>query len=635
MIAMIKIALILVIVTTHIAAQSRWTLIDSLQVGRHRFCALPISKTEILVIGGWGYSTNHFMGTPLQDCEIIDIRTWTVRSAAPLNVGRAEFVALLTPDSNVVVISGITESVQFSGGAGMNTPTVEYYDRQTNQWRIIGNLLVPRRQHTAAWLNDHEILVVGGRLGNLSTTASAEIFDIRTGQSRATTDYPNPMTDLVSGISSSGKVCIFGGRTGGPNSYRTDTVYFFDDASAQWRYHSQIGTALKAPALIKLFDGRLCATGGEIRENPYVTSPEVSIESADRFTTQSILLSGRKWHGMAQWSNDTILIAGGYSNSNTALSICEWVDIRTYTASLAPQLNVARGYPILISMQHPVNRRPVIVAISGLDTTNRNTPTIEVLMDGCITEPLTITGPTTLCDGDTVTLSASDGFAQYLWSTGQNSPRIWVSKPGTYSVTATDSAGCSTSDSITISLIPSVRIRLLSNPPRSAPIATLHCDTIEVTNPSSDTLWLDDIVLARNVEWSLPQHQRPLRLLPGQRHLLVVCWYATAHGSYRDTLCIVTPCGSACLPLLLQTRPTQWRAISRCGVAVETPIEVADQGQSLLLQTPATVRVRDCLGRILLECPSDGQTASIPTASLLPGLYILDRDGSPALLLVR
>ncbi len=285
-------------------------------------------------------------------------------------------------------------------------------------------------------------------------------------------------------------------------------------------------------------------------------------------------------------------------------------------------------------MQHPVNRRPVIVAISGLDTTNRNTPTIEVLMDGCITEPLTITGPTTLCDGDTVTLSASDGFAQYLWSTGQNSPRIWVSKPGTYSVTATDSAGCSTSDSITISLIPSVRIRLLSNPPRSAPIATLHCDTIEVTNPSSDTLWLDDIVLARNVEWSLPLHQLPLELAPGERRTLLVCWSSWARGEHRDTLVLTTPCGIKLLPLALLATDIQWKAHSSCGVTIESIL--ADDAMTTLITAAHLVRIRDLVGRVVFEHIGDGQATPIAIpGGLRPGIYLLERDEVRSLLLVR
>ncbi len=620
--------LCLALFNTATYAQIQWRYFPAqLSVARSFFQALPISSSRVLVIGGYSNS-----GQPTNTCEIIDFDRLTVEPAAPMNEPRAEFIALLTVDSNVVVIGGKTTNG--------TSATVELYNRSLNTWSIIGMLNIARFQHAALCLNDHQILIVGGRLLDLSTTARAEIFDLNTGTAQMIPDYPWAMCYLRGATTSSGDHLVWGGRSGGPNSFRSNIVYaYVPQPSPSWQMYGRLAEPVYAPTVLTLQDGRILISGGAFEEAPassFLQSTRVYLHENSSINLVGSLSMGRVWHQMVQWNTDSALIIGGQIDGIgfVATPTCEWFDLKQLSAHQAPQMNEERAFFAAVKLS-PNPSRYIIAAIAGTRSTNRNTPTIEVLMNGCITEPLTITGPTTLCDGDTVTLSASDGFAQYLWSTGQNSPRIWVSKPGTYSVTATDSAGCSTSDSITISLIPSVRIRLLSNPPRSAPIATLHCDTIEVTNPSSDTLWLDDIVLARNVEWSLPQHQRPLRLLPGQRHLLVVCWYATAHGSYHDTLCIVTPCGSACLPLLLQTRPTQWRAISRCGVAVETPIEVADQGQSLLLQTPATVRVRDCLGRILLECPSDGQTASIPTASLLPGLYILDHDGSPALLLVR
>ncbi len=621
------------------ASTQEWKYFEApLQTGRHYFQALPIAYDKVIVMGGFINSSGPQNGIPTKTCEIIDLAQHRVYPAQPMNEGRAEFVALLTTDSNVIAISGVTGSITVAGGSGILTPTVELYDRTTNQWRIIGNLLFPRRQHTAIWLDDHRILVVGGRAEDLTTLSSAEIFDIRIGTSQPAPPYPYAMTDLVSARTSSGRIIVWGGRNGGPNSFRTNEVFEFTGVG--WSVIQLLPEQYRAGTVLKLWDGRLLTTGGSYFESPtfnFVRSVYVE-NTPDIFSRLSDSLRfGRSSLGLAQWHSDSILVVGGFIGglrTTVVTRTTEWIDLRNQRVSAGPTMIETRAHFQVVSLTNSKAYRAVL-AISGLDTNNRNTPTIEVLMDGCISQPLAITGPTTLCDGDTVTLSASDGFAHYRWSTGQTSPRISVTKPGTYTLTATDSAGCSTSDSITIALLPSVRIRLLSASPRSAPLATLHCDTIEVTNPSSDTLWLDDIVLARNVEWSLPQHQRPLRLLPGQPHHLIVCWYATAHGSYRDTLCIVTPCGSACLPLLLETRSTQWRAISRCGVTVETPIEVADQGQSLLLQSSATVRVRDCLGRILLECPSDGQTASIPTASLLPGLYILDRDNSPALLLVR
>lgn len=55
---------------------------------------------------------------------------------------------------------------------------------------------------------------------------------------------------------------------------------------------------------------------------------------------------------------------------------------------------------------------------------------------------VTPNGPTTFCQGDSVTLTAS-GASSYLWSTGQTSASITVSTSGSYTVTGTSSCGTS------------------------------------------------------------------------------------------------------------------------------------------------------------------------------------------------
>ncbi|MEI8202566.1 MAG: PKD domain-containing protein [Bacteroidota bacterium] len=64
----------------------------------------------------------------------------------------------------------------------------------------------------------------------------------------------------------------------------------------------------------------------------------------------------------------------------------------------------------------------------------------------------TITGPTTFCPGNSVTLDAGSGYAAYAWSTNVTTQTISVNTPGTYTVTVSDALGCSGSASVTVSL---------------------------------------------------------------------------------------------------------------------------------------------------------------------------------------
>jgi len=68
---------------------------------------------------------------------------------------------------------------------------------------------------------------------------------------------------------------------------------------------------------------------------------------------------------------------------------------------------------------------------------------------------ISVDGSTTICQGSALTLTASDGFASYLWSTGERVQSIMVDAAGTYEVTAIDSSGCiAVSEPTTITLAP-------------------------------------------------------------------------------------------------------------------------------------------------------------------------------------
>lgn len=59
---------------------------------------------------------------------------------------------------------------------------------------------------------------------------------------------------------------------------------------------------------------------------------------------------------------------------------------------------------------------------------------------------------TRICTGGSYTATPGAGFANYLWSTGDTTAAITVSTAGTYSVTATDGNGCSSSDSMVLAI---------------------------------------------------------------------------------------------------------------------------------------------------------------------------------------
>ncbi len=111
---------------------------------------------------------------------------------------------------------------------------------------------------------------------------------------------------------------------------------------------------------------------------------------------------------------------------------------------------------------------------------------IQVTVNANPTPTVSPVGPTTFCDGGTVTLTTGS-YASYLWSTGATTQSIVVSTSGTYTVTVTDGDGCEgTSGSV------GVTVNDLPEPTVTAGGPTTFCqgDNLMLTaSAASSYLW--------------------------------------------------------------------------------------------------------------------------------------------------
>lgn len=76
--------------------------------------------------------------------------------------------------------------------------------------------------------------------------------------------------------------------------------------------------------------------------------------------------------------------------------------------------------------------------IDSVDITFNPNPIVKIL------------GETIFCTGDTIILSSNNDFAHYLWTTGDTTKSIMVSKGGRYGVTVTNKYGCKADDTIDV-----------------------------------------------------------------------------------------------------------------------------------------------------------------------------------------
>lgn len=95
------------------------------------------------------------------------------------------------------------------------------------------------------------------------------------------------------------------------------------------------------------------------------------------------------------------------------------------------------------------------------------------------------------CQGDSVELRVSSGFAQYRWSNGATTASIVVRQSGLYRVTATVYDCVSLSDSVQVTFLPRPEARVnLSGPPRACEGTTIRL-TSELKTPDFGYEWSD------------------------------------------------------------------------------------------------------------------------------------------------
>jgi gliding motility-associated-like protein len=150
------------------------------------------------------------------------------------------------------------------------------------------------------------------------------------------------------------------------------------------------------------------------------------------------------------------------------------------------------GQPIGINSNNYAENNPVNGdVITCILTSNSNCLTTKQASSNTIAitvfpDPeVTLDHTTTLCTGDTRQLDAGN-FSSYLWNTGSTGRTIFVNNTGTYSVTVTDSHGCTGSDVASINtLLPSPSAFL----PKDTSICSYGSLELQVKAGFNNYLW--------------------------------------------------------------------------------------------------------------------------------------------------
>ncbi|MES2568101.1 MAG: T9SS type A sorting domain-containing protein [Bacteroidota bacterium] len=201
----------------------------------------------------------------------------------------------------------------------------------------------------------------------------------------------------------------------------------------------------------------------------YSWSPDTGLNATTGATviakpsgTMVYTVTGTNTDGCLSTSTSTVTVAPTISLTVNSASLCigsstslTATGANTYSWSPSTGLDATSGSMV---MANPTVT--TIYTITGTAGTCSISTTATVTVNALPVVSINVGGPTTFCDGDSVTLTASAGIS-YAWSNSATTQSISVMVQGNYSVTVTDANGCSATSSVvavTVNPLPTASI---------------------------------------------------------------------------------------------------------------------------------------------------------------------------------
>jgi len=304
-----------VIQVSGLVAAGTFTPTGSLQSARAGHTATLLKDGTVLIIGGEDATG------PLATAEIFNPSTGAFTlTPGSMQTARAGHTATLLADGTVLLIGGSNATAALASG--------EIYNPASGTFTLTtGSMETPRAGHTATLLNDGtgRVLIAGGGTateeffgaGLDGSTASAELFDPKSGQFTPVGDMSTGRIYHVASLLPNGDVLLAGG-TDTANLSGPSQGDLFQPASATFTATGIGGiTALHLPAPL-LYNGMVLLSGGEVSASPcgaggsLISSAEAMLFKSDEsFSQISNMSASRIGHSATLLTSGEVLVGGG------------------------------------------------------------------------------------------------------------------------------------------------------------------------------------------------------------------------------------------------------------------------------------------------------------------------------------
>src|ERR1041385_4642491 len=226
-----------------------WVNSSVLSQGRTGAAAVLLPDGRVMITGG------DVNGSPSSSVEMFNA-DGSIASAAPMSPARSGHSAFLLTSGEVLVTGGRT-------GGGGTTNSAELYDPWEDAWVDAPAMQDARAGHTVLQLPDWTVLVIGGTNSSGSVT-SVERYDPATNSFSHHGALNHARTDAAAAVLDDGRVLVAGGTiadAGGQLSTSASSE-IFDPMSGTSSDAAALSTARAGATATTLFDGRIAVIGG-------------------------------------------------------------------------------------------------------------------------------------------------------------------------------------------------------------------------------------------------------------------------------------------------------------------------------------------------------------------------------------
>lgn len=315
-----------------------WTSTGSMHSARASHTAVLLPSGYVLVAGG----TNN--NVPLAASELYNSTAGSWTSTGSMNVARTSARALLLPNGDVLTMGGCINS----DCLGSTTASAEIYNPATGNWTATGSMLKGRAEFIAVLLSNGDVLVAGGCTsyganGCLAVTTAAEIYNPSTGKWSSTAALRAARMAMTATVLANGKVLVAGGQTSAHDALGSSELY--NPTAGTFSLTGKLITPRSGHTATLLQNGLVLMAGGENVSGISLQKAELYSSSTGTYSATGNMPSNRQEHSAVLLSNGYVLVSGGNkvtSAGTTVLATCATYNPATGTWTSAGSMSSTR-----------------------------------------------------------------------------------------------------------------------------------------------------------------------------------------------------------------------------------------------------------------------------------------------------